>query len=190
MYQRDDAFVGVFQHVVAGVGEAVDLGGGEKFDPAVEEVDIEDEILHAPADEHGELLELSEIFFGVGDDIPGAVAGGEGDVLDEAVDGEAVVPGVVEGEIGAGDIFREGAGDAIFDCAAGEGIEAADEEAAEERGAGEGKLPGHFFGFGEGEAAGVEDDEFGDALGVAGGVGHADHAAPIVQDECEGAAEV
>ena len=75
---------------MAGVVEAVGFGVGEQFDPAVEEVGVEDEIFQAPAEEHGEELELGEIFFDGGDGLERAVAGVERDILNEAMDGDAV----------------------------------------------------------------------------------------------------
>src|SRR5262249_19811453 len=98
-HKRDDLLRLVLEHVVPCAGKSVDLRLGEAADPLLEEVAVEDEILESPGDHHRHAGERAEAVLDLGHQVVAAVTGAERDVLDEPVDGDAVRPGVVGGDI-------------------------------------------------------------------------------------------
>ena len=84
---------------MAGVGEAMNPGGGKSALPLVEETIIEDEILGAPTDQHRRLAKTVQPFLDFTDQGIRPVAGTERNVLNEAKHGDAILPGIVRPQI-------------------------------------------------------------------------------------------
>ena len=108
--QGQQLVAGIFEHVMPGILEAMNFGAGEASHPFVEEMPIEDEIAHAPADHHGHVLQTAELFLHLADQRVARIVRNQWNVLHEAENGDAMGPGIVGGEIAVAHLGRDLAG--------------------------------------------------------------------------------
>lgn len=83
LYQGHDAITCVVEDEVSCVGEAMYLGVRHAILPACEEIEVEDEIPLAPADQRRHAGQARQPLFGGANEGKARVARREGDVLDE-----------------------------------------------------------------------------------------------------------
>ena len=82
----------VLEEIMAGLGEiGCTSRRGKPPHPLVQEVVVEDEILHSPEDEHRDTAQQGKPIFDPRDKVVAAVAGRRGNVLHEPEDGDAVL---------------------------------------------------------------------------------------------------
>ena len=176
----------VFEHEVAGVGEAVDFSRRQDALPLGEEVLVEDPVLFPPANQRGGLAEQVELRLSFADRREGRVLRRERDVLHEAKLREAAGLGGVRREIGVALDGREHAGaHAPARDEADEKTGLADEQRVEGRVAADPKRRRELLRLGEMERTGVQQHESRDAFRMPRGVGHANHPAPVMHHERE-----
>src|SRR5262245_56470154 len=93
--ERHDAFVSVFDHIVATVVEAVNFGVWPVLNEPLQARWPKTPVAHAPDELNGKLSERIEAGFNSLQHLPRWMSGSERDVAHETIDGDSAGPTVV-----------------------------------------------------------------------------------------------
>jgi hypothetical protein len=158
--------------------------------PFIEKVLIENEVVLAPANQHRQRREPMQTVGDFFHQIEAAILWGERNVLHKTQDGDAISPGIVRSKIAVSHLVRHRLADAVAHGPAAEGVQAANQQRTNPRCAAQPKRPRQALALRHRKRRRVENDQSFDALGMAMRERHADHAAPIVQDQREAVAQL
>ena len=88
----------ILQKIMSGPFEKMDLGVRETALPFGQIIEIEDEIMFAPADQHGDVPQAVQVVVDKLNERKAWILTGQGDVLDEAERGDAVLGTIIGGQ--------------------------------------------------------------------------------------------
>lgn len=171
---------------MAAIGPGHCIGMGKLFLPCSQKMLVEDEILHAPEQQHGDMRELKCNVFSRFNDVKAGIGFPEWDRLHEFQDGHPVRRSVVRGEIGIFDrISQWFARHAPFRRRVAKRVPLQNHPFAEFGVSRQPESGRELFCCRQSGAPGIDRDYGTDAIGKSSRISHADHAAPVVNDESD-----